>query len=360
MEKRKLPLLSIVIPAFNSKNHYKALLGSLLNIKYPHYEIIVVDDGSTDGSYEEIKRVSEKNKNLRIIRTLSRKGIPDSRNLGIEVSGGELIAFFDMDMEVNKSWPGELINLLLHNNKIGAVLPKVLDFNDRNKIQAVGFKIDPHTVWVVPKGYGELDKGQYKDVEKIAIGAAGSIIKREVIEKVGGFDKYLGMFDDIDLGWRIRIAGWETLCVPSVFIYHWTTKPWSIRPKSSSLLEQDFYINNLMRSVLKNFEMRNIIRYLPQRTLIMIFRVFYNLLNGNTIAFQGFTKALFWNIFNLKDTLSERRKINDYRKVHDLELFKEIFVDGSFVEIYNRELVPLSKKVRSWSRSNYSHKKLKK
>lgn len=357
MPKKRLPFLSVVVPAYNSIKYYRPLLKSLLKIHYPSYEIVVVDDGSTDGSREKIEKMAERHKNIRIIKTLSRKGIPGSRNLGIEVSRGDLIAFFDMDMEVDKSWPGDLIKVLLRRRDVGGVLPKVLDFNRRDRIQAVGFWIDPHSLWVIPKGYGEIDEGQYTHSEEISIGAAGSIVKRDAIRMINGFDESLGMFDDIDFGWRLNVVGWKTLCVPSSVIYHWTAKPWSVRPKTSSLLEQDLYMNNLTRSLIKNLETSNLVRYFPQRVMIMFFRVILNLLKGNTIAIRGFAASAFWNLTNLRGTLSERENIQKMRKIKDSQLFGGIFIEGGFVEIYLKYLRPLIKKTNIWIALNEGSKK---
>lgn len=352
MAKTKLPFLSIIIPAFNSINHYKPLLKSLLNINYPDYEIIIVDDGSTDGSYEKIREMSKKNSNLRIIKTLRKKGIPGSRNLGIEASKGDLLAFLDMDMEAGEGWPGELVKILLKDSSIGGVLPKVLDFHRREIYQCAGFRIIPQSGWVIPRAFGYKDMGQFNKTEQVAIGAAASVIRKEALREIKGFDETLGNFDDIDLGWRLRLFGWKTLYVPDSIIYHWTAKPWSARKKtnkSSSELGYEFYLDNLLRMLIKNYELKNLFRYLPQAIAIMVIRAIINLFRGTAVPLVGVTKSLIWNIFMLPDTLKERAYIQKNRKIKDEELLHgDTFVEGNFFTIYFKYLRPLMRMSTTW------------
>ncbi len=332
-KRKKLPYLSIIIPAFNTKPFYKACLESLLRIDYPDYEIIVVDDGSSDGSFEAIKKIAEKNPQLKLIQTLTRRGIPRSRNIGIEASKGELIAFFDMDMEVTSTWPNELIKVLIRHKDVGGVLPKVLDFHKRKIIQSVGGRIIPQTGGPLVRGLGEKDTGQYDEIEEVSINAAGAIIKKGIAQKLGGYDETLGMYDDIDFGWRMWIYGWRSLYVPAAYIYHWTAKPWSARPGSSKI-EHEYFLDNAVRVIIKNFELKNVIRYLPQALVIMFLRVILNLMRGNLIPLLGATKALLINLIRLPLTLKERNEIQTNRKLSDEKMMGKVFVRGSYLSIY--------------------------
>lgn len=346
--KKDSPFLSIIIPVFNSKAHYKVCLDSLLKMDYPNFEIIIVDDGSTDGSYEDIRKMSLKSPEIKLIQTLKRKGIPASRNIGIEASKGDYIGLLDIDMKLGKGWPKELIKFLLQNNETGGVVPKVLDFHKTDTIQAMGVYLIPHTGWVLPYGYGEKDKGQYDFINEISIGAAGSIVRKDVLMKLGGFDETQGMFDDLDLGWRIRLLGKSTFCVPSAIMYHWTSKAWSKRPKSSSRVELEFYIDNSIRVLIKNLELKSLIRYLPQSLIIMLIRVIVGLIKGNTIPLRGSIKAIIWNTIFLGETLKARKKVQSIRNVSDEALFGKTFVRGNFIEIYFKQLRFVLNRSRMW------------
>lgn len=344
------PFLSIIIPAFNTKKFYKPCLESLLKIDYPNYEIVVVDDGSKDGSYEAIKEIAEKHSKLRVIQTLTRRGIPRSRNIGIEAAKGELIAFFDMDMEITETWPNELIKVLMKHKNVGGVLPKVLDFHKRDIIQSVGGRIIPHTGGPAVRGLGEKDWGQYNKIEEVSINAAGAIIRKEVAEKLGGYDESLGMYDDIDFGWRMWIYGWRSFYVPSAHIYHWTAKPWSARSTGSSKIEHEYYLDNMIRVIIKNFELSSVVRYLPQALAIMFLRVLINLLKGNVIPVLGVSKALIVNLTRLPRTLQERAEIQKNRKISDAKMMGSVFIEGTYTKIYVEHVGPSLDVSRNWQK----------
>jgi GT2 family glycosyltransferase len=343
----KKPLLSIIIPAFNTKEFYKPCLTSLLKIKYPNFEIIIVDDGSTDGSFEAIKKMSIKDKRIKIIKTLKRRGIPGSRNLGIEAANGDLIAFFDMDMEVTNTWPNELIKVLMRSPKIGGVLPKVFDFKKRHIFQSVGGRIIPQTGGPIVRGIGQKDEGQFDEEKEISVNAAGVIMRTEVVRALEGYDETLGMYDDIDFGWRMWIYGWKSYYVPSAYIYHYTAKTWEERP-GASRFEHEYYLDNVMRTIIKNFETKNVIKYLPQAILITMVRIVINLLRGNFITLQGATKAFYVNLIRLPQTLSERKKIQQNRKFSDKFLMGKVFMEGSYPYLYKKYISPSLELGKNW------------
>lgn len=342
------PFLSIVLPSFNSKNYYSACLNSLLKINYPNFEIIVVDDGSTDGSLEAIKKISQKNPRLKVVETLKRKGIPSSRNVGVEVSQGELIAFLDMDMEITETWPNGLIRVLLDKKEVVAVLPKVLDFHQRNIIQTVGGRIIPYSAWVFVRGYGEIDKGQYSEEEEISINAAGAIVKREAVYLLGGFDESLGAFDDLDFGWRLWVAGFRSLVVPQSIIYHWTVKAAGTRHAGSSKMESEYHLANVVRMMIKNLEIGNLVKYLPLAILINLLRVLVNLLRGNVNPFLGLIKAYVTILINLPKILEQRYEVQILRKFGDKRLFGSAFVSGNIFKTYRDVFLKNIEISRSW------------
>lgn len=357
MKKETLPFLSVVIPAFDSKNFFKHCLESLLKMNYPQFEIIVVDDGSTDGSYEAMIKISKQHPQLRIIKTLRRRGIPGSRNLGIEVAKGDYIAFLDMDMDIESRWPRDLITIFMKNKTVGAIVPKVLDFNQRDIIQACGIYIIPHTAWVIPRGFGQKDVNQYSKVEEIGLGAAGSIVRKKILEEIGGFDEDLGPFDDIDMGWRIRLAGWKTLYLPSAVIHHWTAKPWTVRPKSSRRIEHEYYLDNLIRLPLKNLELKNVLRLLPVGLLIMFGRVLYNLVKGNLIPLFGGFKAFLAILHDFPQILKQRSVVQVKRKVKDKELQGNFFLNESIIKILFYQLKPTLDTSIKWTEDLQKTKK---
>ncbi len=342
-------MLSIILPSFNSKEYYRACLKSLLKIKYPNFEVIIVDDGSTDGSFEAIQRIAARDQHLKLIQTLKRRGIPASRNIGIEAAQGDLIAFFDMDMEVTDSWPNELIKVLMEKKDIGAVLPKVMDFHQRNVIQSIGGRMIPYSAWVLVRGLGQIDKGQYEQCEEVSINAAGAIIKKEAVRQLKGFDESLGMFDDLDFGWRLWVAGWRSLSVPKAIIYHWTIKPWTIKHGGLPRVKHEYYQANVIRMMFKNLETDNLMKYLPVALAVFIAKILVNLLKGNTNPLIGTLKAWWGIAVGFPQILKQRQEIQTNRKFPDSRLWGSAFVKGNVFDVYFKSVKKNIEISRVWN-----------
>ena len=94
-----LPFISIVTPAFNAADTIHETIQSVERQNYKNYEHIIIDDGSRDGTYELLKKVSKENKQLKVIchHEHVNKGVSASRNLGIRIAQGQWIAFLDSD-----------------------------------------------------------------------------------------------------------------------------------------------------------------------------------------------------------------------------------------------------------------------
>ncbi|HEX7041662.1 MAG TPA: hypothetical protein VF189_00275, partial [Patescibacteria group bacterium] len=226
-------------------------------------------------------------------------------------------------------------------SSLGAVQSKVLDLNKKKYIQAVGIKYIPHTFWVKSIGCG-LAKNKITVSEEVGIGAVGSVVRKSVLDSIGGFDeKIVHNLDDIDLGWRIWIAGYRVISVPKSITYHWTAKPASTRNKVTPGVASEFYFQKTFRIFLKNYEWKNIFHYSPWLFMILSIRVLSNLLKGNTAPLKGYIKAFIWNIQTLQDSLIERKRVQSLRRRSDFEIFKKITLAGNFPHLYFHEILPL-------------------
>lgn len=348
MTRVNYPLVSIIIPTYNSKNFFRSCLDSLLKLDYPNVEIIVVDDGSTDGSFEEMRKKYESRGKFVFIQNVRRLGIAGSRNVGISVAGGKYLAFVEMDMEVDKLWLKKLVRVLEKDRTLAGVTPKVLDFHKRDVIQAVGIRIIPHTGWVVCLGFGQLDRG-FNKTSYTSLGGVGSVVRASVVRKVRGYDVPLDRnVEDVDFGWRVWVMGGRIKYIPDAIVYHWTAKPWSARKDGLTMFDQEFHLNKAPRLIIKNFETRNVLKYLPQALLIYSIRIVLNLIRGNYIPLLSGIKAFFWQIVQLPSTLSERHYLQKNRKYSDSYLMGKLYERGSFVSIYNRFIKKSLERSASW------------
>jgi len=352
MKEKKInfPLVSVVIPTLNSSKFYRPFLRSLFKLSYPNVEFIFVDDGSTDGSYESMKRICAKDKRFIFIQNKKRLGIAGSRNIGISKSNGKYVAFLEVDMEVDKRWLIILVEKMERNKKLAGVTPLVLDYHRRDVIQAAGIRIIPQLGWVVCIGFGE-NKDKFIGEKYVSLGAVGSLVRKDFIEKIRGFDeKLFRNVEDIDFGWRIWIAGGNIEFVPSSVVYHWTAKPWYMRGNEVTRVDQEFHLSKNLRLIIKNFELKNVIKYLPQALFIMLIRIFINLLRGNLVPLLGGAKAFIWTLIYLPSTISERNHIQRQRKFSDSYLFGKLYEKGNFLQIYLGRIRKVFELSSSWHR----------
>lgn len=346
--KTLLPLVSIVVPVFNSKNYYKNFIKSLKKVSSVSFEVLIIDDGSTDGSFALIKREIESDKRFKLFATDRRLGIPGSRNYGINLSKGLYLAFSEIDMEFNPKWLSQSISVLENSLEIAAITPKVLDVKKKQYIQAAGIMIIPHTGGVVGRGFGQLDNKKFDKPAYTSMGSVGVVVRRESVQRIKGYDEALGRVDDLDFGWRVWLSGGRVLYNPNSIVYHWSAKPISMRNNEVKQIDIEFDLTKGIRSMIKNLELSNLILFLPQAILIMLIRSFLNLLKGNYTTLIGVSKGIIWNIKVLPDTLSKRAEIQRNRQFSDSYLFGKAILKGSFIEIYNKFMIPSFEKSRKW------------
>lgn len=336
----KYPLVSIAIPCYNSKNIVKNCLSSVLKTKYPNFEIILVDDYSTDGTYELIIKAYGKNPRFRIARNQVNSGPSITRNHAIKLAKGKYVAFIETDMEVDPLWLNPAIKMLEDDQSLGAVQSRTLDLNRKDRMHSMGVKFNRHTFWVISLGMG-AKKDWLPSDGAMGMGSVGSIVKKEVINKIGGYDeKLVHNVDDLDFGWRIWLAGFKVAPVADAITYHWTAKPQNIRTKVTSNFKSEFHFHKNFRILLKNYEFNNVLRFSPWLFFAYSLRVIKNLSDGNIVPLQAFSRALVWNLLMIGDTLKERKRIQSLRKRNDKEMFKLLCFPGSFFDFYSNYINP--------------------
>jgi GT2 family glycosyltransferase len=215
------PAVSVVIVNWNRHDLLRACLLSLRQQSFRDFEIIVVDNGSTDASLELLR--SEPFRGVRPILNPVNRGYCAGNNQGIGVARGEFIALLNNDAEAEPRWLEQLLGAIRSDKKIGMAASKILTWENRGIIDKVGHLIYPDGQ-NRGRGTGEPDHGQYDRVEETAWpdGCAG-LYRRSLFEQIGGFDEdFFAYADDAELGLRARIAGWRCLYVPTAVVYHHT------------------------------------------------------------------------------------------------------------------------------------------
>lgn len=325
-------LVSIIIANYNGEKFLHTCLYSVMETNYPNFEVIIADDHSTDTSKEIINEIVAKDRRFQVLINEKNLGAAASRNIALSCAKGEIIIFLDNDTEVTPEWVKELVAAIINNNS-GAAQSLLKDFHNREKIQNAGVKLWAATGWGLP-----VTSEDESSNEIIAISAALAV-KKEVLDKIGGFDEKEALVtEDLDLSWRIWLAGYHIIIARQSIVYHWT-KSIDMRKNMHHTNEKIYFhlTKNSLISIMKNYEIQNAIRYILESLIISILRALLVLIKRkDSSALSGTTRGIMFVLSNMTYVLAQRKKIQSLKKTTDVELFNTILVQGNMIHIYNK------------------------
>ncbi len=215
--------LSIVIVNFNLKKDTAECIKSLLKANASLEQIIVVDNGSTDGSVAYLRE--EFGEDLDCIEALQNLGYANGANLGIQQSlntGAELILVMNNDTVVAPDFLLELKNIARQNPEYAIFGPLILYFDQPNKIWYFGSRLFPGTMMAFSQNRYRENMNKFPAVVPIDfVNGCGMMVRREVFERIGLFDTSYFMYaEEVDLCWRARLSGFKLAVAPRARMYH--------------------------------------------------------------------------------------------------------------------------------------------
>jgi GT2 family glycosyltransferase len=221
-ERARRPICSIVIPSYNGRSVLETCLGSVA-LHLPREddsltEVIVVDDASTDGTAEWIGREYPW---VRLVRREVNGGFCAAANTGIHEARGHFIQLLNNDTEVTGDWlPAGLAPFA--DPTVGSVAPLVLVRSNPKRVDSAG---DAYTIsgWPRKRGHGEpAERWLHRQAEEVfAASGSSAFYRAEAILRAGAFDPMLGAYyEDVDLGFRLRWAGYRCVFAPRCRILH--------------------------------------------------------------------------------------------------------------------------------------------
>ena len=219
-------MISVIVVNWNRRDLLRACLRSLgrQTLAPSAFEVIVVDNGSTDGSDRMLEAEFgpvASGLRLRLIRNARNQGFCVAINQGIAASDSPFVALLNNDAEADPGWLAALLTAFDGPREVGMAASKILVWEDPARIDKVGHLIYPDGQ-NRGRGTGEVDRGQYdRQNETLWPDGCAAMYRRDVFESVGGFDEDLFAYaDDAELGLRARIAGWKCLYVPGAVVRH--------------------------------------------------------------------------------------------------------------------------------------------
>ncbi len=297
-----LPLVSIIVLNWNGEKCIQLCLNSLFEQTYPNYEVIVVDNASTDDSPEIVRREFSR---ARLIVNGSNLGFAAGNNVGIRAANGDLIAMFNNDAIADKDWLAEMVKALTSSHQVGVVGSLVYYYEPKDRIWSAGARLDALTglMWQVPQDESPEKVNSVKDDIDLVANCA-SLIKKETFDKVGLLDEdYFFLVEDLDWCVTAKRVGYECKTVTSAIIYHMVGQVTKDIPL--------FRVYHHFRGIF-HFSIKHLPFYLLLSVLFS--QLFVTTIVGTLTFKQGprYTLAkmrgLFWNLSHLRHILRERRE----------------------------------------------------
>ena len=338
------PLVSIIILNYNAGKLLLNCIDSVFKSTYQNFEVIVVDNLSTDNSHVRCKEKFEK---IQLIENKENLGYCEGNNIGIRNANGEFIIILNPDTIVEPNW---LNHLMSAYNKFGEGLyqPKFFSLNEKLVIQSTG-----NMLHIFGFGFardkGKIDNEKIKSIEKINY-ASGTCLftSKIVLDKIGLLDPFLFLYhDDLDLGWRAAHIGINSFYVPKSIIYH--AESYSIKWSSKKFYWLE---RNRKYCLLTHYSKETYAKMRLSLFLVDLCVWLFYLSKG----FLGAKIKAELDIFRNKKAIKIRyNQLEKIKTVSDKELIKkfpdEIFVPKNvsepiFNQLFNSILSALSKKVK--------------
>ena len=213
-----MPRVSVIIPHWNGRQHLDTCLTALRCQSYGDFEVILVDNGSSDGSQAYVRQHYPE---VQLLELGENRGFTGACNAGYAHSQGDFVVLLNNDTEAERGWLAAVVDTFARHPEVGIIASKLLLFDRRDHLHAAG---DFYRVDGLPgnRGVWQKDVGQFDREEPVfsACGAAAAY-RRQMVAEIGFLDDdFYFSCEDVDIAWRAHLGGWQVLYVPQAIVYH--------------------------------------------------------------------------------------------------------------------------------------------
>lgn len=309
--KNNFPLVSVMVLNYNGQKFLKDCFDSLLACAYPNFEILMIDNNSTEN---DVDYVAQNYPQVKIIQTHSNSGYSRAYNIAFEKSEAKYFIMLNNDVKVEPDWIEPLVAAAEKDEKIGALQPKILSMRNKGCFEYAGASGGFMDKYGYPFLRGRLfftieeDKGQYDDeTEVFWTSGAAMFVRAEALKKSGVLDEdFVHHMEEIDLCWRLHLAGYNLKVIPKSMIFHYdgaTIKPFSF---------MKLYWNhrNGIFMLIKNLSPESLLKSLFLRLILDKINIFYSALFKLDFKHSwAIIKAHWWILTHLNHILKKRKTV---------------------------------------------------
>ena len=300
--------VSVVIPNWNGREFLSQCLDALRAQTFKDFQVVVVDNGSTDGSAAFVQIEYPE---IQVIALSANLGFSRAVNIGIRSTSSPYVALLNNDTEADPYWLEALLEALEDNPQVGFCASKMLFHNDRTRINSAGlfFRIDGVGRDI---GFGQEDSAWFRQRREV-FGACGgaAIFRRTMLDDVGLLDEdFYAYGEDLDLSFQAQLKGYKCLYVPEAIVYHHGSATFGQASEQAV-----FYgSKNMVNVIVKNMPSALLRRYLLRVLMAQAYQVVYFTAKGRGKAvLRGKLAAMR----ELRKMLAKRREILRTRRVSD-------------------------------------------
>ena len=304
-----MPTASIIIPHLNGRHHLDDCLGSLRQQTFRNFEVILVDNGSDDGSQAYVRQHFPE---VKLIELGRNHGFTGACNAGWRAASGEFIILLNNDTEAAPDWLENVVAAFERRPRAGVIASKMLLFDRRDTLHAAG---DFYRLDGVPgnRGVWQKDEGQFDREEPVFSACGGAAAyRRAMIEEIGFLDDdFFFSCEDVDIAWRAHLAGWEAWYAPTAVVYH------KLKATGGSVTGSYYDGRNFLYLIWKNMP-----GFLLRRHWRDILRAQLGITAAALRAWRGEAararlRGQLAGLFGLFKMLPKRRRIQASRRIDD-------------------------------------------
>ncbi|MPZ17098.1 MAG: glycosyltransferase [Luteitalea sp.] len=305
------PLVSVVVVTHNSADDIACCVSSLGSQTWSHWELIVVDNASTD---DTVARVQASWPQARLIRRDENVGYAAGNNMGFRHARGDVLAVLNPDTRVAPGWLEPLVEALGRDPQVGLATPKIALIDRPSLINTCGNAVT-FAGLTVCRGL-EAPVTAYTQAEDVAaVSGAAFVIRRDVLEAIGGFNEsFFTYYEDTDLSLRARVAGWRCRFVPASLVQH--KFHFRMSPSKCYWIERNRYA-----ALAQNLRWPTLLALLPALAFSELV-VWTYVIGGGPGLIAAKLRSLRWLLTHTGEIRRNHRVVQRLRRTPDRELLR--------------------------------------
>ena len=308
------PIVSVVVVNYNGGQHLLECLSALYLNSDLASEIILVDNASTDGSViDALDRYPE----VRVLANSTNQGYARGINAGVRSARGAFVAILNMDVVVEKNWLSPLIEFLRDEPNVGAVTPRIMLYEQPQRINAIGQNIHVTGLGFNRKLGCPSDKADLEPVRVSGLQGGAFALRTETFRLLGGMNEIFFLYhEDVELSLRLTLAGLSIYAIPESVVRH----KYSLRmtPEKLNWLERHRWL-----SILATYRLSTFLGLSPLLLLTETLMAGYCLLRGPSFV-NAKARSVHWVLSHRAELKASRQRAQSVRRVSDWSLLRDL------------------------------------